>query len=149
MKPYTHVPGRGLVTPKATRERQEFLQDRGYTITALAPSSLQLDDLSGNIESYVGSVEVPVGLVGPLLWQNQPEPEWVYAPAGTLEGALVASMNRGARVVSSSGGFISQVHHQRMVRCPMLLFDTPQEAQQFQHWIVGQIPSIRQGPPAE
>ncbi|MEL6536955.1 MAG: phosphotransferase, partial [Bacteroidota bacterium] len=58
--------------------------------------------------------------------------------------ALVASMNRGARVVSSSGGFTSQVHHQRMVRCPMLLFDTPQEAQQFQHWIVGQIPSIRQ-----
>lgn len=134
------IPGRGLVTHTGTQLRREFLKKLGFSFDFLENTTLKLTDIQKNIESYIGSVEVPVGVVGPLVWNN----EKVFAPIGTLEGALVASMNRGARAISLSGGFQSEVKWQRMSRAPMFEFENPYETQIFIEFIENYFTKIKQ-----
>jgi hydroxymethylglutaryl-CoA reductase (NADPH) len=125
------VPGRGLVTPVSTRMRQDYLASIDIHTNKLSQSQLELADIQNNIESYIGTAEVPLGIVGPLIFVDDSRSEQVYCAAGTLEGALVASMNRGAKALSQSGGFTAEVSWQRMTRVPMFLFNDRQEAEQF------------------
>jgi hydroxymethylglutaryl-CoA reductase (NADPH) len=129
------VPGRGLVTPVSTRLRQDYLESIDIRTNKLAQSQLELADIQNNIESYIGTAEIPLGVVGPLLFVNDSRSEQVYCAAGTLEGALIASMNRGAKALSQSGGFTAEVSWQRMTRVPMFLFNDRQEAEQFGSFI--------------
>lgn len=129
------VPGRGLNTHSATEMRLAFLQAQGIAIDVIAQSQLDISSIQNNIESYIGSTEIPVGIVGPMSFNNNGKSELVYAPIGTLEGALVASMNRGAKVVSRSGGFQANVAWQKMVRTPMLLLKDARYAQPICDWI--------------
>lgn len=135
MDKYPIVPGRGLNSNNARRYRLDFLKEQGIEIPALADSRLEEQQIQHNIESYIGSVEIPIGLAGPLLFNDRKGSEYVYAPAGTLEGALVASMNRGAKVVSNSGGFNAEVIHQKMIRSPMFLFRNLEECVRFKAWV--------------
>ena len=131
MEKYPIVPGRGLVTPYSTKLRLEYLNQEGYDIHQISMSGLSHTEVQNNIESYIGAVEIPIGLVGPLLYVQGDTEELVYAGAATLEGALVASMNRGAKAASLSGGITTTFVHQRMVRCPMFIFNTSEEALAF------------------
>lgn len=132
---YPIVPGRGLVTESSTRERLEYLHTQKIHTEQIGESNIPLGLISQNIESYIGSTEIPLGLVGPLLYETGQKKEMVHTAAATLEGALVASMNRGAKAISLSGGFSAEVLHQKMVRCPMFLFSTEQEAVSFSNWL--------------
>ncbi|MHB1277720.1 MAG: phosphotransferase [Bacteroidia bacterium] len=132
---YPIVPGRGLVTESSTRERLEYLHAKNIHTEMMEESGITLGQISQNIESYVGSIEIPLGLVGPLLYVTGQKKEMVHTAAATLEGALVASMNRGAKAISLSGGFKAEVKHQKMLRCPMFLFSTNHEALLFANWL--------------
>ncbi len=134
------VPGRGLVTHLGTQLRTEYLVKLGYSLNRLPTTTLKLGDIQKNIESYIGSVEIPVGVVGPLIWND----EAVFAAVGTLEGALVASMNRGARTISLSGGFKSEVKWQRMSRAPMFEFDQEEEVRIFVGFLKTHFAKIKQ-----
>lgn len=125
------VPGRGLVTTVSTRMRHDFLDSIDIHTDRLSQSHLDLQNIQNNIESYIGTAEIPLGIVGPLLFNDGEQKEYVYCAAGTLEGALVASMNRGAKALSQSGGFSAEVVWQRMTRVPMFLFATEKEAEHF------------------
>lgn len=129
------VPGRGLSTRTATEMRLAFLQKQGLSLDAIGQSQLDISAIQHNIESYIGSTEIPLGIVGPIVFHNNKRPELVYAPIGTLEGALVASMNRGAKVISRSGGFQARVEWQKMVRTPMLLLRDASFAQPICDWV--------------
>ncbi len=67
----------------------------------------------------------------------------MYAAVGTLEGALVASMNRGAKVVSKSGGFNALVVHQKMIRSPLFIFRNLEECAIFKAWVEKQFEKIK------
>ena len=125
------VPGRGLVTSTSIQMRLDFLKDNELPVKFLTNSTLDISQLQSNIESYIGSIEIPVGIVGPLLFNGNTQPELVYCAAGTLEGALVASMNRGAKVLSLSGGFSSKVLWQKMCRAPLFIFGNEIDANIF------------------
>ena len=122
------LPGRGLVTKLSTQLRLEALESIEIKTDKISSSAIDLVDIQNNIESYIGTTEIPLGIVGPLLYNDSNKQEFVYCAAGTLEGALVASMNRGARALSLSGGFSAEIAWQRMSRAPMFLFETEKEA---------------------
>ena len=140
---YPIVPGRGLVTPSSTRMRHDFLKEKEYEINKIALTGLSMMRFENRIESYIGSVEIPVGLIGPVLLKEKDREELVYGGAATLEGALVASMNRGAKAASLSGGISTHVVHQRMTRCPMFTFQNNDQANRFAHWVNNHFPGIK------
>lgn len=84
-------------------------------------SSMRLSSthLRGNIESLIGSIEIPVGVAGPLLIHGGTGDYEVFAPLATSEGALVSSVNRGALALKLSGGVTARVLSSQMVRAPM------------------------------
>ena len=76
----------------------------GTNLAALEDTRLDAERLSSNIENMIGAVEVPVGIAGPLLFRGQEARGMIYAPMATTEGALVASVTRGATAITRAGG---------------------------------------------
>lgn len=135
LKHYKTVPGRGLLTSSAIQYRKEFLDENQMHIDEIEKTSINYSDIQNNIESLVGSIEIPVGLVGPLTFISNGNEEEAYCLGATLEGALIASMNRGAKAVSVSGGFTAEIIHQKMIRSPLFVLSSNQSARHFLIWI--------------
>lgn len=70
-----------------------------------------------NCEQMFGIVPVPVGYAGPLkmTFSNNHASE-IHLPLATTEGALVASVNRGCKAVSTAGVSITKTMHHGITR---------------------------------
>jgi hydroxymethylglutaryl-CoA reductase (NADPH) len=90
----------------------------------------------GNIENYIGLTQVPTGIIGPLRINGLYAHGDFYVPLATTEGTLVASYNRGARVISMSGGATAMCLHEKVSRAPGFRFNDMREASQFIIWCV-------------
>ncbi|WLI75804.1 phosphotransferase [Kosakonia sp. H02] len=106
----------------------------GHHLEQLANTRLQAEKLTKNLEGFIGSVEIPVGIAGPLLINGQYARETFYAPMATSEGALVASVSRGASAITQSGGATAQVIGQRMMRVPRFEFRSVLDCRAFCAW---------------
>ncbi len=82
-----------------------------------------------NCENVVGFIPIPVGVVGPL----KVDTEDFYVPLATTEGALLASVNRGARALSMSmeNGVRASILRDGMTRSPVLRFPSAAQAVKF------------------
>lgn len=143
MEKYPIIPGRGLVSPLATQKRIDFLSDNDMVLQHIKNHNLAYRDIQNKIESFVGSVEVPVGLIGPIQFNENGRSELIYSVAATLEGALVASINRGAKAITLSGGFSADFLHQRMERAPMFLLANQADADHFIKWCTDKFDAIK------
>jgi NADP-dependent 3-hydroxy-3-methylglutaryl-CoA reductase len=138
------VPQRGVYTEHARRERLQYLRDQTrLPLTALEETCLKAERLSGNIENLIGSVEIPVGLAGPLLFRGEHAQGVLFAPLATTEGALVASATRGAIAITRAGGVTTRVVRQQMMRVPLFLFSDMQGAHRFSHWVRDHFEALR------
>lgn len=130
------IPGRGQYSDLARRQRLDWLRARtDARLATLENTGLNPQHLVGNVENFVGSVEVPVGLAGPLLFAGEAAHGSIVAPLATTEGALVASASRGARALTMSGGVTTTVLSQRMTRAPAFEFADIAGARQFTAWL--------------
>ena len=130
------IPGRGIYTEEARLERLEFIRKQtNSSLSSVAKNSFDPQKLSGNIEGFIGSVEIPVGVAGPLKINGQEARGVFYAPMATTEGALVASVVRGATAISRSGGATARVIGQRMMRVPFFVLSDMQSALFFAQWV--------------
>ena len=92
-----------------------------------------------NIENMIGTVKVPVGLAGPLRVHGRSAAGDYYVPLATTEAALVASYNRGARVITAAGGCTSIVLQEAVSRSPAFVFDDLVQATAFAAWATGRL----------
>ena len=130
------IPGRGQYTEEARKQRLEWLRARtGAALPSLDTTGLDARELTGNLENFAGSVEVPVGLAGPLLFIGGAVRGSVVAPLATTEGALVASASRGARAITAGGGVTTRVLSRRMSRAPAFEFADIAAAGRFTGWL--------------
>ena len=88
-----------------------------------------------NIESYIGTISVPVGLAGPLRVRGTEGSTDYRVPLATTEAALVASYNRGARLLTSAGGCNARVVAEAVSRSPVFAFNSLVEAEKFSRFI--------------
>lgn len=72
-----------------------------------------------NCENWIGSVVLPVGVVGPLVMIFEGQTSSHYLPVATTEGALIASLSRGAKAVCQAGGARVLVKKIGMSRAPV------------------------------
>ena len=142
---YLQVPGRGLMNQTAFELRMKYLESLSKDIGKHVNSeTIALSQVQNNIESFIGTIEIPLGLIGPILFNDKNKtPEWVHAAIATTEGALAASMNRGSKAISECGGFKAHIVHQKMLRTPMFTFQSMQEALEFDVWIKNNFEQIK------
>jgi hydroxymethylglutaryl-CoA reductase (NADPH) len=79
--------------------------------------------------------QVPVGIAGPLTVNGEHAQGEFLVPLATTEGTLVASYNRGMKVLNLSGGVLSTVIEDCMQRAPVFVFDSAREARDFRDWV--------------
>jgi hydroxymethylglutaryl-CoA reductase (NADPH) len=96
------------------------------------------------VENFVGAAQVPIGVVGPLLVHGEHAQGEFYVPLATAEGTLVASYNRGMRLVREAGGVTTTVMDDAMQRAPAFLFDSAREARAFGEWLIEHFDEIKQ-----
>ncbi len=97
-----------------------------------------------NIESYIGTVSIPVGLAGPLKIHGEAGTTEYRVPLATTEAALVASYNRGARLLTAAGGCTARVVDQGVSRTPMFAFANLIDAIRFAGFIESQYDKLHQ-----
>src|SRR6202167_5315498 len=92
-------------TREAAEQRRAFArQHTGVRLEHVAHYSFDPGLLPGNIENFTGVAQVPLGLAGPLRINGEHARGDFYVPLATTEGTLVASYNRGMRLLTECGG---------------------------------------------
>jgi len=128
----------------AIEQRQHFIHEKtGVKLKHVAHSSLELDNLKGNIENPIGVAQVPIGLAGPVRINGEHAQGDFYVPMATTEGTLVASYSRGMRVLSEVGGVKTTVVERYMQRAPVFHFDNAQDAREFGTWFDENLDTLR------
>ncbi|GGM29152.1 hydroxymethylglutaryl-CoA reductase (NADPH) [Pseudomonas asuensis] len=123
------VPGGGLYTEEARQRRLEYLNEKtSVKLTNIEQIGFNVDHVRNNCESLIGSVEVPVGVAGPLLINGRFAKGKHYAPLATSEGALIASIARGATALTMAGGANAAFIGKRMIRAPLFEFNSLETA---------------------
>jgi hydroxymethylglutaryl-CoA reductase (NADPH) len=105
---------------------------------------MQMTQYRHNIENFIGTVKVPVGLAGPLRINGLHAQGDYYVPLATTEAALVASYSRGARLMSQSGGCAAMLLRQSVSRTPGFAFSNLQECGQFVGWAMSHLEAFKQ-----
>jgi len=117
--------------------RQEFIQEHtGAELTHVRQFSFDPSVTRGNIEHFTGVAQIPLGFAGPLLVRGEHAQGEFYVPLATSEGTLVASYNRGMKVLHRSGGVKCSVVGDNMQRAPAFVFEDAAQARKFTDWIV-------------
>src|SRR5918996_3631123 len=123
-------------TPEAAAMRRDFLRERtGVGLEHVAQFSFDAGVVPGNIEHFIGVAQVPIGVAGPVLVHGEHAQGEFYVPMATAEGTLVASYNRGMKLVREAGGVKTTVMDDRMQRAPAFLFESAREARTFGEWL--------------
>jgi hydroxymethylglutaryl-CoA reductase (NADPH) len=132
-------------TREMAEARRRFVQERtGKALEHVGSFSFEPSLLPGNVENFMGVAQVPIGLAGPLRINGEHAKGDFFIPLATSEGTLVASYNRGMRLLSESGGVKTTVIGQFMQRSPAFFFDDALQAREFGDWIGENFDAIKQ-----
>ena len=131
-------------TVEQAQRRREFAQKlTGGDLTHVGSFSFDPAVLPGNIENFIGVAQVPIGLAGPLRINGEHALGDYYVPMATTEGTLVASYNRGMRLLTAAGGVKTTVVDDRMQRAPVFILDDARAARELAGWIRDNLEAIR------
>jgi hydroxymethylglutaryl-CoA reductase (NADPH) len=131
-------------TREAAEMRREFLRERtAAELEHVGRFSFDPDVLPGNIEQFIGVSQVPIGVAGPLLVHGEEAEGEFYVPLATAEGTLVASYNRGMKLLYAAGGVKTTVVDDRMQRAPCFIFESAREARAFGDWLEDHFEEIK------
>lgn len=126
------------------KQRQRFYEEfSGTNIEHIAQYSIDPQSLRGNIENFIGVAQVPIGIAGPFHINGEHARGEFMIPLATTEGTLVASYNRGMKLLNMSGGVKSTVVDDAMQRAPVFVFEDARGARDFVQWVKEHMDSIR------
>jgi hydroxymethylglutaryl-CoA reductase (NADPH) len=121
---------------EAIAERVRFLEEySGTKLTHIKEYAFDTQQLNGNVEQFVGVAQIPIGIAGPLTIHGEHAQGEFIVPMATTEGTLVASYNRGMKVLNLSGGCRVTVSGDAMQRAPVFVFDDAIQAREFANWV--------------
>ena len=134
------------------RARQEALGLDGEVV------GFDLQPWAVAAEQLTGAAVIPVSVAGPLMValgayelddagsvvETGRASEEVFIPLAHTEGGLTASMQRGIKAVTESGGFRTHVLADRITRASCFVCTDAGEAVQLARWIAGEVDSMRE-----
>jgi hydroxymethylglutaryl-CoA reductase (NADPH) len=104
-------------------------------VLADAATLADAERYGANIEAMIGTVKLPVGVVGPLRINGLNANGSYYVPLATTEAALVASYARGAMVATRAGGVTTALLNEGVLRSPGFRFASLFDAGLFVDWV--------------
>lgn len=126
------------------RLREENLSSDAIEAEIADPASVERAEIYGaNIENYIGTVKIPVGLIGPLRINGLNASGDYFVPMATSEAALVASYGRGAELASAAGGITAAVVSEGVLRTPAFVFDNMLASGMFVNWIADNAAALK------
>jgi hydroxymethylglutaryl-CoA reductase (NADPH) len=129
----------------AIGERQTFLREFTNTDPEhIFNYSFDPHLLTGNVEHFTAVAQVPIGLAGPLQINGEQAQGEYLIPMATTEGTLVASYNRGMKVINLCGGVTCTVVGDVMQRAPVFVFENARQAREFNKWVGEHMDKIRE-----
>ncbi len=118
------------------RERQAFVERfAGVELQHVRRHSFDPHVAQGNCEHFTGVAQIPLGFAGPLQVNGEHAQGSFLIPLATSEGTLVASYDRGMKVLNLSGGVTSTVVADAMQRAPVFVFRDARGARDFVAWV--------------
>jgi hydroxymethylglutaryl-CoA reductase (NADPH) len=137
---------RELPPEEAVRIRREFIEgETGTALPAVGSFSIGIDQVvKRNIENMIGTVQVPLGVAGPLQVNGEYARGSYYLPLATTEGALVASVNRGCSLISRAGGADVRIMRDGMTRAPVFAARDVLHARDVITWVEEHATEIRE-----
>ena len=132
-------------TREAAALRRAFVEERSACrLEHVSQYSFSPALLPGNIENFTGIAQVPLGVAGPLRILGEHARGDFYIPMATTEGTLVASYNRGMRVLTECGGVKATVVKHSMQRSPVFERHDALEARSLSEWIDAHLQQVRE-----
>jgi hydroxymethylglutaryl-CoA reductase (NADPH) len=127
---------------------QHLREEAGATATAereiADPGSVaQVEAYGHNIENFIGTVKVPVGVIGPLRVNGINANGDFFVPLATSEAALVASYGRGGDIATMAGGISAGLIGEGVLRTPAFVFDGMLQCGMFIDWIAQNAEALR------
>ena len=140
--------GHGL---KNTRKSREDMDERRAAVEGFSGARLSaigncpFDPMLAekNIENMIGTVQVPLGFIGPLRVDGDHAHGDFLVPMATTEGALLATVNRGAAALTASGGARTIIIKEEMTRAPVFRVRDVRHARQVVAWVDEHFEEIR------
>jgi len=127
------------------KARQAFIEEQtGATLNHSKAYSYDPHVMAGNIENLWGVAQIPIGVAGPLLIDGEHAHGEFYVPMATVEGTMLASYNRGMKVIREAGGVKTTVSAESMQRAPIFIFSDAREARDFQLWLRANFDAIKE-----
>lgn len=130
----------------ATDIRRKYIEEKTSTeLKHIGKYSIDMTDTAKkNIENQIGTIQVPVGVVGPvkIITEDNDTIE-SYVPMATTEGALLASVNRGCSVIRRSNGCSISILNNQMTRAPVIKTKNVHDASKLKKWIEDNFDEIK------
>lgn len=130
--------------PGGTAATEVRVQERREAVGAgAALGAAGAETFARNIENFIGTLTVPVGVAGPLRVNGLFAQGDYFVPLATTEAALVASFDRGARVLTEAGGCAAMLVNEGVLRAPGFAFRNLADAGEFVLWASAQTDEFR------
>ena len=143
---------------KAAKDRREAIEkELDLRLSHIGQFSFtEAQVANNNIENLIGAAQIPMGIAGPLRIKSSSRkrgskiPDQVgndkvssrqartldyYIPLATTEGALVASVSRGCKAISESGGANVYSYRAGTTRGPVFFTGSIEKSKKLYEWI--------------
>ncbi|NOX93285.1 MAG: hydroxymethylglutaryl-CoA reductase [Gammaproteobacteria bacterium] len=139
------IPRDPRITEKTVAQRWEALECDVSVQQELLDERTQKQQAvyQRNIENFIGTVKLPVGIAGPLRVNGLFAQGDYYVPLATSEAALVASYSRGASLMTKAGGCTALLLNEGVSRAPGFAFKSLIDAGAFVAWTLGQMDEFK------
>ncbi len=125
-------------------KRQEFVENfSGVKLHHIKHHSFDPAITRGNIENFTGVAQIPMGFAGPIKVNGEYAKGEFLIPLCASEGTLVASYNRGMKIINMSGGITTTIVEDQMQRAPVFVFESSRQARDFSLWLDEHMDEIR------
>lgn len=137
---------------KTVKERREALS-KALKLNFKNIGLFSLDESAAgtrNCENMIGVAQIPMGIAGPLLIKaqisnhnDQKFPKKYYLPLATTEGALVASVSRGCKAISESGGATVDSYRVGATRGPVFKVKNLEESDKLNKFLAEHLTDLQ------
>jgi len=152
--PLVHAPEQAALVPRFEKQgydeqsvaaRRKWIEQKTRgNLAHVGSYSISTEAMRGNIENPVGTVQVPLGIAGPLLIHGTHAHGVFYVPLATTEGALVRSYERGMTTLTRAGGATVRVIRDENRVSPVFLLSDVATAFEFGSRLQESFNSIRE-----